>query len=186
MTKDVTDAAAMGLDAFAMNVGNPTASWALDCINDLFAAAATVKGFSLFFSFDLYQDSTLQDHITLFNQYKNHPNYYIGPNGSPLVSSYGGYNEMSAWASFKSSSSIYLLPNLDDSAPGSGDTSSYYTNPSGELSGFNSIVDGYFSWESAWPQSAGGPVDEDDTGDQTVMSYAHSNGKTYMMGKKHT
>lgn len=165
-----------------MNVGGPTQDYAKTCVKELFDGAQGTN-FSLFFSFDLYQDSTLSDHITLFDQYKNHSNYFT-VNGKPLVSSYGGYNEKGDWAQFKQSDSdVYLLLNLDDSAPGSGDTSPYYTDPSSQLSGFNDIVDGYFSWESAWPQSTAGPSNESSTGDQTVMSYAHQNQKSYMMGR---
>ncbi|KAJ5570229.1 uncharacterized protein N7459_009659 [Penicillium hispanicum] len=180
--KDVQDAIAIGLDAFAMNVGNPTASWAQSCVKELFDAAQGTN-FSLFFSFDMYQDSTLSDHVSLFKQYQDHANYMrAGPNNYPVISSYGGYSAVSDWASFKKSSNIYLIPNLDDSAAGSGDTSSYYTDPSGELSKFNSIVDGYFSWESAWPASTGGPTNVSSTGDANVLEFAHGASKSYMMG----
>lgn len=167
-----------------MNVGAPTASWAQSCVKELFDAAEGTD-FSLFFSFDMFQDSTLSDHITLFKQYQDHSNYMrAGSDNYPVVSSYGGYAAVNDWASFKQSSNIYLIPNLDDSAAGGGDSGSYYTDPSGQLSKFNSIVDGYFSWESAWPASTGGPTNVSSTGDANVLEFAHGANKAYMMGMR--
>ena len=181
--QDIQDAMAVGLDGFAMNVGQPTQDFAKTCVQELFDGAQGTN-FTLFFSFDLLQDQNLPDHIALFNQFQDHPNY-LNVDGKRLVSSYGGYNEKSGWGQFKESSNIYLLPNLDDSAAGSGATSPYYTDPSGQLSDFNNIVDGYFSWESAWPPSTGGPANESAQADQTVMSFAQQNQKSYMMGTVH-
>ncbi|KAF9883043.1 hypothetical protein FE257_004297 [Aspergillus nanangensis] len=180
--QDIEGAIAVGFDAFAMNIGAPTADWAKSTVEQLFAAAEGTN-FGLFFSFDMLQYSNLGDHITLFNQYRDHPNYFhAGSDGFPVVSSYGGYAEASDWASFKASSDIYLIPNLDDSAPGSGEGGPYYTDPAGQLGAFNDIVDGYFSWESAWPASTGGPTHVSSAGDEAVMEFAHNAGKDYMMG----
>lgn len=167
-----------------MNVGDPTAEWANSTVQQLFAAAEGTN-FSLFFSFDMFQYSTLADHVSLFNAYQSHPNYLrTGDDELPVVSSYGGYGQPDDWASFKNSNDVYLIPNLDDSAPGGGATGPYYEEPSSQLSEFNDIVDGYFSWESAWPASTGGPVNVSASGDETVMEFAHGAGKDYMMGKK--
>ncbi|KAK2755570.1 hypothetical protein FQN54_006510 [Arachnomyces sp. PD_36] len=180
--RDIQDAIAVGLDAFAMNVGDPTAGWTNDTVQQLFAAAEGTE-FSLFFSFDMFQYSTLADHVSLFNAYRDHPNYFVtGADNLPVVSSYGGSGQPDDWASFKQSSEVYLIPNLDDGASGGGSTGPYYTDPAGELSEFNDIVDGYFSWESAWPASTGGPENISATGDQVVMEFAHNSGKDYMMG----
>jgi glucan endo-1,3-alpha-glucosidase len=130
----------------------------------------------------MLQHPVLADHINLFNGYRDHPNYFRGgANGFPVVSSYGGYAAVNDWASFKDSADIYLIPNLDDSAPGAGDSAPYYIDPAGQLSGYD-VVDGFFSWESAWPASTGGPVNVSSARDQAVMEYAHSVGKDYMMG----
>ncbi|KAI1157890.1 glycoside hydrolase family 71 protein [Nemania serpens] len=179
---DVQNAMAAGIDAFALNQGAPSASWSLSAVQQIFAAAEATGGkFKLFFSFDTFQDGTVSDHILVFNMYKASSAYLLGPNGLPVVSSYGGYNLLSQWQSFKQSSSIYFIPNLD--VAGAGDSSQYYTNPSAYLSSYNSIVDGYFSWESAWPQSTSGrPENVSSVGDTAVMNFAHASGKTYMMG----
>ena len=166
-----------------MNVGDPTAEWAQNCVKALFDGAEGTD-FNLFFSFDMYQHSQLQDHIDLFNKYSDHPNYMrAGPDSNPVVSSFGGSSEADAWSSFKQNSQIYLIPNLDDGESGSGDSSKYYTNPEETLSGFNDFVDGYFSWETAWPISTDGPVNVSSEGDQKVMDYAHGSNKGYMMRK---
>ncbi|KAI1325243.1 glycoside hydrolase family 71 protein [Xylariaceae sp. FL0255] len=179
---DVQNAMAAGIDAFALNQGDPSASWSLSTLQQLFTAAEATNGkFKLFFSFDTFQDGTVSDHVSPFLMYKGSSAYLLGPNGLPVVSSYGGYSLLSEWQSFKDQYSVYLIPNLD--VAGAGDTSEYYTDPSSYLASYESIVDGYFSWESAWPQSTSGvPQNVSSTGDATVMSYAHSTGKTYMMG----
>ena len=175
----------MGLDAFAMNVGAPTQSFALSAVQQLFAAAAQTNGkFKLFFSFDLSADSTFSDHVSLWTQFNTESSYLLGgPNNYPVVSSFSGYDEFSSWQSFKETYDVSLLPNLDGDFGGEGDTSEYYTDPSGYLSEFVSIVDGFFSWESAWPPTSSTPVSISSTGDQTVLNWAHSVDKTYMMGE---
>lgn len=161
-----------------MNVGDPTADWAKNCVKALFDGAEGTD-FNLFFSFDIHQHANLQDHINLFNQYADHPNYMrAGSDSNPVVSSFGGANQADAWSDFKSSSQIYLIPNVDNS-----DSQGYYNNPGDVLYPFNGFVDGYFSWESAWPGSTGKPVDVSSDGDKTVMDYAHGSNKGYMMRK---
>ncbi|KAL2796667.1 glycoside hydrolase [Aspergillus keveii] len=181
--RDIADGITVGFDAFALNIGNSTADWAKSTVDQLFAAAeGSGTKFGLFFSFDMLQHPVLADHINLFNGYRDHPNYFRGgANGFPVVSSYGGYAAVNDWASFKDSADIYLIPNLDDSAPRAGDSAPYYIDPAGQLSGYD-VVDGFFSWESAWPASTGGPVNVSSARDQAVMEYAHSVGKDYMMG----
>ncbi|KAL3483415.1 glycoside hydrolase [Aspergillus germanicus] len=180
--RDVREALAVGFDGFAMNMGTPGANWSTSAIDQLFAAAKGTN-FGLFFSFDTAQHKILADHFAVLEQYRDHPNYMrAGPDNFPMVSSYGGYANTSDWAHFKSTSDIYLIPNLDDTRPGGGDTGPYYTNPAEQLSQYNDIVDGYFSWESAWPQSIHGPENISSAGDQAVMNFARSTGKSYMMG----
>ncbi|KAF9888531.1 hypothetical protein FE257_008638 [Aspergillus nanangensis] len=180
--RDVREAIAVGFDGFAMNMGTPGANWSTSTVDQLFSAAEGTE-FGLFFSFDTAQHPILADHFAVLEQYRNHPNYMrAGPANFPIVSSYGGYRNGSDWAHFKSTTDIYLIPNLDDTKPGGGDTGPYYTDPAGQLSEYNAIVDGYLSWESTWPQSIHGPENISSVGDQAVMDYAHAAGKSYMMG----
>ncbi|KAL3482925.1 glycoside hydrolase [Aspergillus germanicus] len=175
--RDIQDAIAVGFDGFAMNMGSPGASWLKSTVDQLFDAANGTD-FGLFFSFDTLQHSSLVDHLEFFKQYRDHPNYMrAGADNFPIISSFGGYDDASDWAHYKSNSDIYLIPNLDDT-----NIQAYYHEPSEHLSQFNEIVDGYFSWESAWPTSTGKPANVSSVGDQAVMSFAHDAGKSYMMG----
>ena len=91
--KDVTDAKLMGLDAFALNVQQPNAEWALNALRLLFDAA-NANGFKLFFSFDMtsLSCSSTNDAQTL----KNYINQYgsksssMQVNGRVLVSTFAG------------------------------------------------------------------------------------------------
>ena len=181
--QDVQQAMAMGLDGFAMNVGAPGQDFAKSTVQQLFDAASSSGGvFNLFFSFDLVADGSFQDHVNLWTQFSNHSNYLKGgPNNYPVVSSFGGYDDFSSWQSFKQTYDVSLLPNLDSDFGGQGDTSQYYTSPSDYLGEFVSIVDGFFSWESAWPPGSSAPANLSSTGDQAVLQFALQQNKTYMM-----
>ena len=168
---------AVGFDAFAMNVGAPTADWAINCTQSLFDHAAGTD-FKLFFSFDLYQDGTVGDFVNLFNQFKDNDNY-LKINDKPVVSTFGGYDHKADLQDFvNNSGGVFLMPNLDDGSGAGG----YYTDPSTTLGDFNAFVDGYFSWEASWPFGSDTPANVSDTGDQAVQQFAQSNQKAYMMG----
>lgn len=170
----------LGIDAFALNVGAPTADWAKDAIDQLFQAAGTTNGgFKLFFSFDLVAADNMQDHINLWTQYSGNDAYFTyGSDNLPLVSSFGGYSQLDNWSSFKSGNQVSLIPNLDDA-----NINDYYTSTSSYLSQYTDIVDGFFSWESAWPAPSDTPSNLSSTWDQNVQSFAHGASKAYMMGK---
>ncbi|KAL3442783.1 glycoside hydrolase [Aspergillus insuetus] len=171
----------VGFDAFALNVGPPS-DWVTDAVSQLFEQAERT-GFMLFLSFDMLQEPDLSQHLPLFQQFQDHSNYFrAGPNNLPVVSSYGGYQQMNDWATLKGDSGVYLMLNLDDIYAGQGDISLYYADPSGQLSEFNNIVDGYFSWESAWPASTNEPANVTAGGYINVITFAHGAKKDYMMG----
>ncbi|KAJ5232975.1 hypothetical protein N7468_005931 [Penicillium chermesinum] len=149
---DIQQGMDMGLDAFALNVGAPTADWAKDAVDQLFKAAGHTNGkFKLFFSFDLSAWDNLQDHIDLFNSYSS---------------------------DFKKHNAVSLIPNLDTQ-----NIDKYYNEPSSYLAEFVDIVDGFFSWESAWPAASDTPSNLSSTWDRNVMDFAHGASKAYMMGK---
>lgn len=62
------------------------------------------------------------------------------------------------------------MPDFDDA---SGYPDSFFDT-------FN-VVDGGFSWESAWPYADGGFANVSDTVDSTMIDAAHAAGKFYMM-----
>ena len=88
--KDVQDAKQMGIDAFALNVQQPNADWALNAISWLFTAAND-NGFKLFFSFDYSSFACSVDQtVSLVNQYANHPNQFKYNNKVFISSFLGG------------------------------------------------------------------------------------------------
>ena len=80
---DVTQAQAMGFDAFALNVIS-TDAWSMASISYLFQAAAAI-GFHLFFSFDMTHFTDPSQFIPLLQMYANNPSYYKYEN-LPFVS----------------------------------------------------------------------------------------------------
>lgn len=59
--------------------------------------------------------------------------------------------------------------------------SGYYNAAQGWWNNWGSVVDGFFSWESTWPQ-AGGTNDGDVTLDKAVAAEAVAHQKSYMIG----
>ena len=80
---DVTQAKAMGIDAFALNVIS-TDPWSVNAIAYLFQAAAAI-GFHLFLSFDMTQFADPSQFLWLLNMYVGSPAYYHY-NGLPFTS----------------------------------------------------------------------------------------------------
>ncbi|KAL1949763.1 hypothetical protein VTO73DRAFT_8644 [Trametes versicolor] len=181
--KDVQDAQKMSLDAFALNVQDPSASWATDAIQLLFTAAAA-NNFKLFFSFDMSVIDQPSTFLPLFNQYQNNPAYYRH-NNQPFVStfnggakSFGASSPNAGWqAQFKnvlSSQGInpFFVPDFDDYGGATYDANFFNNYP---------VVDGVMSWESAWPEVSDGLVNVSSSKDQTALTNARAAGKLYMM-----
>ncbi|KAI0720253.1 glycoside hydrolase [Cerioporus squamosus] len=165
--KDVQDAKALGLDAFALNVQDASASWSTSAIQLLFDAAAA-NDFKLFFSFDM----------------ASNPAYYYHDN-RPFVStfdggakSFGASSPNAGWQSqFKdalASSGInpFFVPDFDDYGGATYDATFFSNYP---------VVDGVLSWEAAWPQESEGTANVSSAKDQVAIQAAHAAGKVYMM-----
>lgn len=82
---DVTQAKAMGFDAFALNVVS-TDVWSMNALALIFQAAAAI-GFHLFFSFDMTHFTDPSQFIPLLKMYIGSSAYYHY-NGLPFVSMY--------------------------------------------------------------------------------------------------
>jgi glucan endo-1,3-alpha-glucosidase len=178
----VREAIAVDFDGFAMNLGNPNTNWTKSTVDQLFAAAEGTD-FGLFFSFDTVQHRVLTDHFAFFEGYRDHPNYMRGGSDDlPIVSSYGGHALTADWAHFKGGYSSYSGSRRYWAC--SRRVGPVLYGPCGQLGEYLDIVDGFFSWESAWPRSIGGPENINSVGDEAVMSFAHEAGKAYMMGKE--
>ncbi|KAH9847549.1 glycoside hydrolase [Lenzites betulinus] len=173
----------MSLDAFALNVQDPTASWATNAIQLLFDAAAA-NDFKLFFSFDMSVIDQPSTFFPLFLQYQNTAAYYTHDN-RPFVStfdggakSFGASSPNAGWqAQFKNVLAAdginpFFMPDFDDYGGASYDANFFANYP---------VVDGVMSWESAWPEISEGVVNVSSAKDQTALTNARSAGKVYMM-----
>ncbi|CAM1506137.1 Fc.00g057780.m01.CDS01 [Cosmosporella sp. VM-42] len=176
---DIDNAISVGFDGFALNVGDPTADYTKTTIDYLFNYAAT-KNFKLFISMDIAQlnglGKNLGDYYPLLSGHLGAAAWYKGPNGFPFLSTFsdGGYTN-TAWSSFKQTyaNQLYFVPDFDS-------TQGYYTADPGWWSYWGGVVDGVFSWESAWP-NVGNTNAGDISLDQTVVAGTKSHGKSYMM-----
>ncbi|EJF61327.1 glycoside hydrolase [Dichomitus squalens LYAD-421 SS1] len=184
--QDVTDAKQMGLDAFALNVQQPSADFTTSSVGWLFEAA-NQNGFKLFFSFDMTTIGAPSDFLPLFNQYVGNAAYYQHEN-RPFVStfdggakSFGASSPNQGWQQqFKdvlSGQGInpFFVPDFDDYTGSAGSTydSTFFSN--------YGSVDGVFSWESAWPEISEGLVNVSNSKDQAGLQAAHAANKVYMM-----
>lgn len=174
--QDIQDGMAVGFDAFALNTHDITDSWALNSIGYLFNAADQY-GFKLFMSFDMSWGTITPSDIPPFLQnYITHSSYYR-VDGKPFVSTYQG-----ATYSNDEWESDFRQPMVND-----GDTPYFvpdFDNWSGYPNGFISaypVVDGAFSWESAWPAPGTTISNVSDSVDANVLQQAHAAGKIYMM-----
>jgi hypothetical protein len=188
--QDIDDAVAMGLDGFALNIGDPTQPFVRTLFNNIFDYTRdTYSGrFGLYFSLDVWASGAAgkgvyptDDYHSLLQDFLGHAAYYKGPNGNPFISTFsdGGLTNAS-WEAFKNEwgNSIYFVPDFDG-------TQGYYTADPGWWAYWGDVVDGLFSWEAAWPYRAGfgGAYPGDIGPDKTVIAGTSAHGKTYMMGE---
>lgn len=122
---------------------------------------------------------SLSDYAPVLNQYMSSSAWYKGPNNLPFLSTFSdGSLTNTQWNVFKSSlnngNGVYFVPDFDG-------TQGYSTADPGWWSYWGGVVDGLFSWESAWPavgsSSGAGSV----TQDTIVANGAKSRSKTYMI-----
>ncbi len=174
--QDVDQAISVGFDAFALNVGHPAESWAVNTVQQLFDYTKD-KSLKLFFSFDFHQTGDINAHKTLFAQFRDHPAHLTyGPDSLPVVSSFGGGSlGPDTWKNFKQADKVYLLPNLDDDE-------NYYKDTAAFFSTWGDAVDGVFSWETSWPTTSETPVNVSSVQDERVKAAADADGKAYVMG----
>ncbi|KAB5511388.1 glycoside hydrolase [Coniochaeta sp. 2T2.1] len=173
---DIDQALAMGIDAFALNVGNPTADWTLSTISQLFNHAST-NGFKLFFSLDLLQEPDITAFNSLLSNYLGHRSYLrYGAANYPLVSTYSvgpnGPDYFSNWKANDFANEIYFVPNADQSQG--------YNDPDSWFSAWDQAVQGVLGWETAWPTPGSTPTNVSSSQDSSVLNAAHAWAKTYM------
>ncbi|QGA19616.1 hypothetical protein EYB26_007305 [Talaromyces marneffei] len=177
---DIQNAINVGFDAFALNLMSLEA-WSTEAVDSLFTAAEGTN-FKLFFSFDMSHFTDPAQFLPILKQYVNHDGYYLY-DSKPFVSTFVGgqltfglSSPNAGWQnSFKAALSdagvdVFFVPDFDD-------TSGY---PDSFFDTFT-VVDGAFSWESAWPYMDAGFANVSDTVDSTMIEAAHNASKIYMM-----
>ncbi|KAL2670071.1 hypothetical protein Neosp_014952 [[Neocosmospora] mangrovei] len=160
--KDISDAQAVGIDGFALNIGTDT--WTLTQLHQAYAAAEAAS-FGLFLSFDMQTasfDSAAV--IDLINTFKD-SSAQIKTDNRPLVSTFEGAGWADQWESVRTGTGgIFLVPDWSSIGPGG-------------LKDKLSIVDGAFSW-NAWPAAGQTKM----TADEDHEYKSVLGGKPFMMG----
>ncbi|KAL2047720.1 hypothetical protein N7G274_000762 [Stereocaulon virgatum] len=179
----------MGLDGFALNIGDATQSFVATTVEYLFGAAAGTN-FKLFISMDLSASGAAcaasstscngpYDYYNIFKQYLGNSAYYAGPNGQPMISTFSASNLTNTdWTNWKQTlaNQMHFIPDFDA-------TDGYYQAADGWWSYWGNVVDGLFSWEAAWPAigGLGGSYPGDVSPDLPVIAGAYSHSKSYMI-----
>lgn len=188
--QDIDEAMAMGLDGFALNIGDPFAEFLAVSLDNIFGYAE-YRGFKLFFSLDTYAAGNScysgrsgacrgpLAYEALMKYRLVSPSWYLGPNGFPLLSTYSsGGKQDDTWEQWKQdfAQRMFFIPNFDE-------TSGYYTADPGWYAYWGGMVDGTFSWESAWPirSGKGGRFPGDISPDLVVQKEMTQYNKSYMI-----
>ena len=122
----------MGLDGFALNIGDPTQPFVKTTLDYMFNYTRdTYQNFKLFISMDVWASSAAHkgvyptdDYASILNNFLGHGAYLTyGPNNHPFLSTFsdGGLSN-DQWVTFKASwsNNLYFVPNFDR-------TEGYYT-----------------------------------------------------------
>ncbi|KAJ5797947.1 uncharacterized protein N7503_007243 [Penicillium pulvis] len=175
---DVQDAINAGFDGFALNTHTISSSdtWNIDALNYLFAAAAGTN-FKLFISFDMSWGLDVTQLAAFMAPYATQDAYYM-VNGQAFVSTYtGGTISNAAWDSgfIEPLTSTYgitpfFVPDFED----------FSGYPTGIFSAYP-VLNGVYSWESAWPSPGTTPANVSDSVDSAALQEAHAAGRVYMM-----
>lgn len=181
----------MGIDAFALNVGDPSQDYVREAIDYLFQASYGV-GFKLFLSMDTSALGTacyyycgaacngLVEYNWILEKYGN-STYYYHVDDYPLVTTFtSGGLEFKDWHGWQQNVSealgldIYMVPDFDD-------TQGYYQAADGWWNYWGDAVCGTSSWEASWP-AFGIKTNGDVVLDETVIEGTSIRNKTYMIG----
>lgn len=184
---DVKAASDLGFSAFAINLNADAlnSDWSDRCTQRLFdAAASNPNKFKCFISMDLNNadDRTRDRFHDYVNRWMSHPAYYKHDN-KPMLSTFSvGRTSPSNWPGFLGSlnggGGVYFLPETDNA-------NGYYAynQPAGSREFWDSwapVVDGVFSWETAWCKDGKNNVSTSDW-DEPHAAEAHRRQKSYMV-----
>lgn len=187
--QDILDAKAIGIDGFSLNIGKPDRDFVRSSLNELFDFASSQGGFGLHISMDLwaagdntsypYDTKGVPDYKSLCVDFFGNSAYERGSNGFPIVTTFssGGTNN-ATWDDWRNqfAQEVFLIPNLDG-IPG------YWEFHPGFWEHWGPVVDGLFSWESAWPErnGKGGAFAGDIEPDVPLMDGLKEKNKKYMI-----
>lgn len=175
----------MGFAAFAINLNVEALSsdWAETCAQRLFDAAKDAD-FKCFISMDLNEASDKQrDKFTAYvNKFIGHDAYYRHDD-KPFLSTFSvGDTHPARWTDFlaglNDSHGVYFVPEPDN-------YEGYYAfgQPEGTAAFWDAwapVVDGVFSWETAWTKDGKSNVSTADW-DEPHARAAHRRNRTYMV-----
>jgi len=173
----------MGLDGFALNIGDPTQDYVRTTLNYMFDYTRdNHPDFFLYISMDTWAAGNANkwpvDYYQILADFKGHDAYYKGPNGFSFISTFadGGLNA-SQWLEWKDSwaNELYFVPDFDG-------TLGYYQQDPGWWSYWEDVVDGVFSWECSWP-TIGNTNTGDMYNDTLIVNGTTTHDKSYMIGK---
>lgn len=125
---------------------------------------------------DLAQDTNAYDFSALINEYIGNDVYYKY-NDLPFLSTFSAAGTgPEYWPDFLATinSDVYFVPDFDDGLD-------YYTNFDSWLGAWASVVDGVFSWETAWPSTSDTASNVSTSSDESIMTSIHNAGKSYMI-----
>ncbi|KAJ4235468.1 hypothetical protein NW757_013509 [Fusarium falciforme] len=183
--QDIKDAKTIGIDGFSLNIGKPDRALVRATMNDMFDFAAG-QDFGLHISMDLWAAGNppdrkyMPDYKSLFVDFFGHPAYDRGANGFPMVTTFssGGTDNLT-WEDWRDqfAQQVFVIPNLD-AIPG------YWEFHPGFWEHWGQVVDGLFSWESAWPlrEGKGGAFPGDIGPDMPLIKGMKTYKKKYMIG----
>ncbi|KAJ5965247.1 hypothetical protein N7481_011961 [Penicillium waksmanii] len=175
---DVRDAMNAGFDGFALNTHsiNPSDTWNINALNYLFAAASGTD-FKLLISFDMSWGLDVTKLAAFLAPYASQGAYYK-TNGQTFVSTFtGGTISNPQWNSgfIQPMTSTYgikpfFVPDFDD----------FSGYPDGVFGSYP-ILNGVFSWKSAWPAPGNTPTNVSGQVDSAALQQARAAGKLYVM-----
>ncbi|KAK0645359.1 hypothetical protein DIS24_g7965 [Lasiodiplodia hormozganensis] len=176
--QDVDDAVAMGLDGFALNIGDPSTQFTRDVFNNMFDYTRdNHPNFKLFISMDLWSNNDTINFDGYFTDFLGHDAYYKGPNGYPFVSTYGngGFSEK-VWKNWRNrwGDKVYFVPDFAGMIGEGNQTASWWKK-------WDDVIDGLFNWEAAWPER-GLSTTPSIAADKVQIDSTNSQNKTYMIG----
>ncbi|OJD38735.1 glycoside hydrolase family 71 [Diplodia corticola] len=176
--QDVDDAVAMGLDGFALNIGDPSTQFTRDVFNNMFDYTRdNHPDFKLFISMDLWSQNDTLNFDGYFVDFLGHDAYYKGPNGYPFVSTYGNGNfSKEKWQTWRNrfSDKLYFVPDFAGMIGEGNQTAAWWDE-------WDGVIDGLFDWESAWPER-GLSNTQSIAADVVQVDSTASQNKTYMIG----